>query len=111
MCIRDSSRTAQVSVGPYSLESVFNAAPGFPYGNVAGFTLGDVFANPNIRPEFTNEKEVGLELGFLDNRINFQGAYYHTTTNNQTIPIAISTTTGGSFATINSGVMTNEGFE
>jgi len=105
------SRTAQVSVGPYSLESVFNAAPGFPYGNVAGFTLGDNFANPNIRPEFTNEKEVGLELGFLDNRINFQGAWYHTTTNNQTIPIAISTTTGGSSATINSGVMTNEGFE
>jgi outer membrane receptor protein involved in Fe transport len=93
------------------LESVFNAAGGFPYGNVAGFTLGDNFANPDIRPEFTNEKEVGLELGFLDNRINFQGAYYHTTTNNQTIPISISSTTGGTSATINSGVMTNEGIE
>jgi TonB-linked outer membrane protein, SusC/RagA family len=105
------SRTAQVSIGPYSLQSVFNAAPGFPYGNVAGFTLGDNFANPDIRPEFTTEKEVGIELGFLDNRINFQGAYYHTNTDNQTIPIAISYATGGNSATINSGVMTNDGFE
>lgn len=105
------SKTAQVSVGPYSLNNTFNPGGGFPFGNVAGFTLNSVFANADIKPEFTTEKEVGLEMGFLNNRIYFSAAYFDASTNNQTIPIAVSSTTGYFSAYVNSGEMSNKGVE
>ena len=105
------SRTAQVSIGAYSLANTFNAGGGFPFGSVAGFSVNGSFSNPNIKPEFSTDKEVGLELGFLKNRILLSGAYYHTNTNNQTIPITISSSTGFTSAVVNSGEMVNKGYE
>ena len=105
------SKTAQVSVGPYSLLNTFNAGGGFPFGGVAGFTVNGRFANPDIKPEFSTDKEVGIELGFLKNRVLLSGAYYTTNTTNQTIPITISSATGFTSAVVNSGVMNNEGIE
>jgi len=105
------SRTAQVSIGAYSLENTFNAGGGFPFGNVAGYSVNGAFANPNIKPEFSTDEEVGLDLGFWKSRINLSVAGYHTTTDNQTIPITISSTTGFTSAFVNSGEMENTGVE
>ncbi len=105
------SKTAQVSIGEYSLQNIFNAGNGFPFGGVAGFTVGGRYNNPNIKPEFSTDKEAGLELGFLKNRILLTAAYYTTLTDNQTIPISISPATGYSSAFVNTGVMKNEGYE
>ena len=105
------SKVGQVSVGPYALNNTLGAGAGFPYGGTAGFTVGNTFNNPDIKPEFVNEKEIGLDLAFLDSRINFTGAYYTSRSTNQTIPITISPTTGFSNAVINSGVMTDKGIE
>ena len=55
--------------------------------------------------------EIGLDLGFLNNRINFSAAVYNTNTKNQTIPIAISAATGYTSAFVNSGEMQNQGVE
>ena len=84
---------------------------GFPYGSQAGFTISNNFANPGLKPEFTTEKEVGLELRFLQNRLTFEAAFYNTKTTNQTIPSQISSATGFTSATINLGSMTNKGVE
>ena len=105
------SKTGQVSISPYSLQNTFNSGAGFPYGNTAGYSVNSVSANPDIKPEFTNEAEVGLELGFLKNRINVSAAYYHQKTINQTIPISISAATGFTSAVVNTGEMSNKGIE
>ena len=105
------SRTAQVSIGAYALQNTFNSGSGFPFGNVAGYSVNTSYANPNIKPEFSTDYEAGIELGFLKNRINFSAAVYNTKTNNQTIPISISSTTGFTQAYVNSGEMTNKGVE
>jgi len=105
------SKTAQVSIGAYSLMNTFNAGGGFPFGGVAGFTVNGRYANPDIKPEFSTDKEVGIELGFLKNRIMLSGAWYTTNTTNQTIPITISSATGFTSAVVNSGVMNNQGIE
>src|SRR6266542_166527 len=105
------SKTSQVSIGAYSLENVFNAGAGFPYTNAAGYTVGNSFANADIKPELTTEKEVRLELAFFKNRVNFIAAYYNALTKDQTIPIAISPTTGFTSAFVNSGEMSNKGIE
>lgn len=105
------SRVGQVSVGPYALDNVVLSSAGFPYGAQAGFTLDNNFANPGLKPEFTKEQEIGLELGFLKNRINVQAAYFNTKTTNQTIPSQISSATGFTSAIVNLGSMTNKGGE
>jgi TonB-linked SusC/RagA family outer membrane protein len=105
------SNTAQVSIGPYALQNTFNTGAGFPFGGTPGFTLNAAYANPNIKPELSTDDEIGLDLGFLNNRINFSAAVYNTTTKNQTIPISISSTTGYTSAYVNSGVMKNQGLE
>jgi TonB-linked SusC/RagA family outer membrane protein len=105
------SKVGQVSVDPYSLDNLALVSGGFPYGSTAGFTISNNYANPGLQPEFTKEKEVGLELGFLKNRITFSGAYFDTKTTNQTIPAQISSATGFTSATVNLGSMTNKGYE
>ena len=105
------SKVGQVSVDPYSLDNLALVSGGFPYGAQAGFTISNNYANPGLLPEFTHEKEIGLELGFLKNRINFQAAYFDTKTTNQTIPSQISSATGFTSATVNLGSMTNKGYE
>ena len=105
------TKVGQVSINPYSLNNLALSGAGFPYGAQAGFTISNNFANPGLKPEFTTEKEIGLELGFLQNRINFQAAVFDTKTTNQTIPAQISSATGFTSATINLGSMTNKGVE
>lgn len=105
------SKTGNVSVGPYSLVSVFDRAPNFPYGGVAGFTVDNALNNSLIKPEFTTEKEVGIDLGFLDNKILLTAAAYNTHTINQTLPVQISSATGFTSVLLNSGEMQNKGIE
>ena len=105
------SQTAQVSILPYSLQNVFAPGQGFPFGGVPGYTINPAYANPAIKPEISNNYEVGLDLGFLNNRINFSAALYQTKTKNQTIPISISAATGYVTAFVNSGEMENQGVE
>ena len=105
------TKVGQVSISPYALDNLALSGAGFPYGAQAGFTISNNFANASLKPEFTTEKEIGLELGFLKNRINFQAAVYNTKTTNQTIPSQISSATGFTSATINLGSMTNKGIE
>jgi TonB-linked SusC/RagA family outer membrane protein len=105
------SQTAQVSIGAYSLQNVYNPGNGFPFGGTGGTTLGTTYANPNILPEISSNDEAGLDLGFLNNKINFSAAVYNTITKNQTIPISISSTTGYTSTYVNSGEMQNQGIE
>ena len=105
------TKVGNISVGPYSLNNLALVGAGFPYGSTAGFTISNNFANPNLKPEFTTSKEVGLELGFLGNRVNFGATYYNSLTTNQTVPTQISSASGFTTATINVGSMSNKGVE
>ena len=104
-------KTGNVSVGPYSLDNVFNTAPNFPYGNVGGFTVSDALNNRFIKPEFTTEKQVALDLYFLSNKLHLNVAAYQSNTVNQTLPVQVSSTTGFTQALLNSGEMQNKGIE
>ena len=97
--------------GAYNLENIFNVGFGFPFGGTGGYTLDNNYKNPNIKPERTVEKEIGIELGFLNNRINFQAAYFDAKTTDQTLPVQISAATGYSGALLNTGSMSNKGVE
>ncbi|KQM65239.1 hypothetical protein ASE74_10250 [Pedobacter sp. Leaf216] len=105
------SKVGQVSVPPYSINNVFSSTPGFPYGGLGGLSLGTTNNNPLLEPEFVNEKEIGIELGLLNNRINLNATYYKQNSKNQTLGVQTSASTGFNTATINAGEIENDGYE
>ncbi|SEN15214.1 TonB-linked outer membrane protein, SusC/RagA family [Mucilaginibacter gossypiicola] len=105
------SKVGQVDINPYSLQNVFASTAGAPFGSTPALSLSSQLNNPNLKPELSYEKEVGLELGFLDNRVYFAGTYYNTHTKNQTFPVAISPASGYSTSVQNLGEVENYGWE
>lgn len=105
------SKTGQITIGPYNFTNTFDVVSGFPYGGLAGLSLNGSYRNPDLKPESTKEFEVGLEMGFLDSRINTDLTYYHTVTSGQTFPVNISNTTGYSSAFVNAGEILSQGVE
>ena len=104
----------------YSLATTFNAAaPGdgwtsgllFPFNGNPGFTLGNTSGNPNLTPEFTTAIEVGLDLKFLSNRLGLDLAYYNQVSTDQILSERISSATGFIAQVVNSGKISNQGFE
>ncbi|WDF54418.1 SusC/RagA family TonB-linked outer membrane protein [Mucilaginibacter sp. KACC 22063] len=107
------SKVYTVQLDPYQLQSTFGVGGGFPYGNVAGFSVGNTVYDPTLKPEKSIQKEIGLDLGFLDNRITLETSAYTGVTSDQEIKtgINISNTTGFSSAVINTGSGRTSGIE
>jgi len=106
------SKTGQISVSNwYATLPSYIAGAGFPYGNNAGFRVSPVLSNPNIQPELTTEKEAGIEMSFLHNRIHLETDVYQSNTKNQTIPATVSSSTGYTAAYINAGELETKGIE
>lgn len=105
------SKVGDVNISPYSINNTFNATSGFPYANTGGLSLSTQLNNPNLKPEFTKELELGADLGFLNNRINANVTYYNNHTTNQTIGITTSPSTGYQNALVNIGDVQNRGYE
>jgi len=105
------SQVGDVNVNPYSLRNTFVSTSGFPYGNVGALSQSTTLNNPNLKPELTKEVEVGADLGFYDSRVNLSATYYNTHTINQTLPTAVSPTTGFTSSVLNVGETQNTGYE
>ena len=110
------TKVGGLNVNPYALQTTFNTSNfnssfGFPYGSLAGFTIGNRLPDPNLSPEFTTSYEIGGEFGFLKNRVNLELAYYTTKSTAQTVPITTSSATGYTSALINAGTVENSGVE
>ncbi len=105
------TKTGNADIAPYQLASTFSQLSGFPYGTLPGYSADDVAYDPLLEPEFTNSKEVGLELGFLKNRIILEATYYNEKSTGQIIPAAVSDATGYTSAYVNAGAFNNKGVE
>ena len=95
---------------PYALRTVFTGNS-VRFNGQPQFTLGNVLANANLRPEITKSNEVGAELSFLAGRVTFDGTIYDRNTSNQIFDVAISPASGFTNRSINAGRVRNKGFE
>ncbi|GEO12120.1 SusC/RagA family TonB-linked outer membrane protein [Segetibacter aerophilus] len=95
---------------PYSTSTGYGAYTSLPAGTT-GFTRGSNLGDPNLRPEFTNTIEGGLEMSFFNNRLSFDATYYHSISKDQIINVNVSSATGYVRAAVNSGSMRNKGVE
>jgi TonB-linked SusC/RagA family outer membrane protein len=107
---------------PYSLFSVYEINPdlvlpnsqsgtAFPFKGVAGASLEQTTYDPNLKPEFTTEYELGTELWFLKKRIGLDLTLYKRISTNLIAPIAIPNATGYSQNYTNLGQISNKGIE
>ncbi|MDH6313499.1 TonB-linked SusC/RagA family outer membrane protein [Parabacteroides sp. PFB2-10] len=75
------------------------------------YLMVDRMANPNLEWEKTASWNVGLDYGFLDNRITGSLEYYNMATTDMIMWQSLSDFTGFSSIISNLGEVTNEGFE
>ncbi len=104
--------TAQVGsdAAPYQLLTTYTGLSS-KYVGLPQFTLGDVLANGELKPEITHSNELGLELSMLDGRVTFDGSLYDKYTKNQIFNAPVSQATGFVQKSINAGKITNKGQE
>ncbi len=105
------SKSGNVNLPPYSLQATYSQPAGFPFGTTAGFSANGTIPSANLKPEFVNTKEVGLELGFLRNRINLEATYFYQNNTDQILNVSQSVTTGYPIGLANAASFKNYGVE
>jgi outer membrane receptor protein involved in Fe transport len=94
---------------PYQLAAVYGA--GTPWAGAPTFNAPDQLPNASLKPEETTGQEIGMDLGFWNDRLTFNATYYQKSTTNQILPVSVSGTTGYTSAVVNSGDLRNRGIE
>jgi TonB-linked SusC/RagA family outer membrane protein len=104
----------------YATDSYFssaNPADGFgpnlifPFNGLAGYTLNNGAGNPNLKPEFTNSIEFGVDLAMFDNRIVLDLTKYNQKTTDVIFNVPNSSAAGIASVFTNSGQLTTDGWE
>lgn len=88
--------------GKYDSQTAYN-------GNIGFLNTGLI--NNNLRWEKSKSLEIGLDLGFMDNRLNFILDYYNRTTSDLLTDLDLPGYTGFSKFRTNLGTLQNRGFE
>lgn len=83
----------------------------FPFGELNAYEVSNTIGNATLRPEMTQEVEIGADLRFLDNRLGLDVAVYKRNTKDQIMDVSIPTSTGYSVAYMNLGDVQNRGIE
>ncbi|TRX48614.1 SusC/RagA family TonB-linked outer membrane protein [Fulvivirga sp. M361] len=105
--IRASWAQVGFDASPHSLTPVLT--PNQTEGG--GFKNLHTAGNPNLKPEMTTSKELGVELHFFNSRIRLDATYYDMLTEDQIIRARVSPGTGFVIQTFNAGSVSNKGYE
>lgn len=98
-------------VTPYLTNTYYNNAFGQPVNSVIGWTRDDVKGASELRPEFTDNREVGLEMQFLNGRIGLDFSYYKINSKDVVNSVLVANSTGFNSFVLNSGEIENKGIE
>ncbi len=100
-----------IADGAYAINPTYNVTSGFPYGNLGGYGINTLISNPDLKPEKVNETEVGIELGFLNNRLNVSAVAYQSKTTGGIVTASTASSSGFLNALVNAANLKNKGFE
>ncbi len=99
-------------IGNYAAISTFSAGPGAIFdGQQVSSTVPARLANPNLKWETSQETDIGIDYGFLNNRITGSVDYYHKKTFNMLVNLPVPTSSGFSTKLSNVGSMVNTGID
>lgn len=105
---------AYVTTTPYAQASVSGSVVSlpFPYNGNNGFLISTSLGNANLKNELQTEKEVGLEMKFLNSRIGFEASYFdRKMTDGLASGVQLAYSTGFASTTINSAIIQTKGLE
>jgi outer membrane receptor protein involved in Fe transport len=84
----------------------------FPFNNVVGFKPSSSIGGGDVlKPEFTKSAEVGVNLGFFNNRFTIDATYFSTVSSNQILQVSLPGSTGYATFVTNAGELDNKGVE
>lgn len=78
---------------------------------LVGYLPGSQLQNPDLKWETTTSTNVGIDLGFLQDRINATIEYYYTRTTDLLVEKSINQTSGYATQLVNMGAVENQGVE
>ncbi|HMG07875.1 MAG TPA: SusC/RagA family TonB-linked outer membrane protein [Mucilaginibacter sp.] len=99
------------TVQQYASNPVNNAADVNNPPSSNGVTLANRPPYPTLKPEKTKALELGADLRFLGDNLNFSFTYYKSNTYNQSIPITPPAPSGYGAGYVNAGNIQNKGIE
>ena len=85
----------------------------FPFAKTGtnAYTAGNTLGSMNLSPEMTTEFEIGLNMGFLQNRISFDVSYYDRKSDKQIFSLTMDPASGYTAMNTNLGKVGNKGIE
>ncbi|MDI3320908.1 SusC/RagA family TonB-linked outer membrane protein [Pinibacter soli] len=97
---------------PYVTQSLLTPQP-YSYGETLapGYTYNPQIGNSDLQWERSSTVDIGLDFGFLGNRISGTIDYYDTRTNDLLLPRKLPPTSGVTSTVQNIGATNNKGFE
>jgi TonB-linked SusC/RagA family outer membrane protein len=105
-------KTGNQGIAPYSTLGLMNGQQ-YSYGtgtSYQGYSRGNPL-NEDLKWETTDQWDIGLDLGFLDNRLNASMDYFHKNTTGLLLQQLIPDYDGGGNKWVNNGSVLNTGFE
>lgn len=101
---------AQAAVAPDPYFVIYAYTPGTFAGQLTTALPTDLPAL-HYKPQINTTQDVGLTLGFFQNRLSVDMRYYHGRTKNQIIRSPLPYTSGAEHLTVSQGVLANSGVE
>lgn len=107
------AKVGNVEIGSYPFAGTFKPVP---YGANNGLAFGQI-ANPDLTFETSKKYNVGIDLGFLDNRFTFTADYFRNDVDNLILAAPVPPSLGvpstelPNILFVNAGRMNNKGFE
>lgn len=106
--------TGSQAISPYATLSAYNTNNQYYSFSQGGQTSAIVLGspgNPALKWETTEQKDLGLELGFFDNRLSVEADVFFKKTDDLLMNKSIPNYQGGGTITSNIGSIKNSGFE
>lgn len=94
---------------PYQTSGAFVSQT--PYNSQPTFSNQNFIPNANLKPEQTTSYEVGTDIRFFNDRLNFDITYYNAITKDQIISLPIAISSGYNQQVVNGGKVNTEGIE
>jgi TonB-linked SusC/RagA family outer membrane protein len=104
--------TGNQGAGPFTtIPKMSNGA--YAYGTSSGTysRIDNSVGDPNLKWEQTAQTDIGVDMGFFNNRLNVSADYYNKQTKDLLLPVPIPIYWGGGSKLTNIGSTENKGFE
>ncbi|WP_229365661.1 SusC/RagA family TonB-linked outer membrane protein [Fibrisoma montanum] len=104
-------KTGNQEIGQYASQQFLGTGTVLLGGNRQTGIWRSSFGNPDLRWEYTNQLDIGADIGLFNNRVNLTLDYYQKITKDLLLNAPIPWSTGLSGVTQNIGSVENKGFE